>query len=134
MIKPKIVCLCGSTRFRDAFVEANFVETLRGNIVLGPGVFIHDGVPESLQDGTEVRDAFEASGNRRFMIKEEVKVRLDALHLKKIDLADEVLVVNPNNYIGESTDKEIKYAYARGKIVRFLDEAGEVSYRAWVWT
>lgn len=107
---PKIVCLCGSTRFKDAFTEANFALTLRGYIVLQPGVWLHDPFSGSISDTT--------------------KERLDALHFKKIDLADEVFVVNPINYIGESTDREIKYALKRGKAIRFLDPAGEIGYRA----
>ncbi|MFB7855096.1 hypothetical protein [Rhodococcus qingshengii] len=49
----------------------------------------------------------------------EQKILLDALHLRKIDLADRVLVVNPRGYIGESTRREIAYAHAAGKPVSF---------------
>nr|WP_202545435.1 hypothetical protein [Streptomyces sp. SID5606] len=50
---------------------------------------------------------------------DEEKAALDALHLRKIDLADRVLVVNPGGYIGESTSREIAYAHATGKPVSF---------------
>lgn len=46
---------------------------------------------------------------------------LDMLHLRKIDLADRVLVINPGGYIGESTSREIAYARANGKPVSFTD-------------
>ena len=51
----------------------------------------------------------------------EQKAVLDALHLRKIDLADRVLVVNPGGYVGESTRREIDYARAAGKPVSFTD-------------
>jgi hypothetical protein len=93
-----IVAICGSTRFRAEINEANRVMTLNGRIVLAPGVFAHDG------------DA----------ITEEQKTALDRLHLQKIDLADEVLVVNPGGYIGDSTRREIEYAQRSGKPVRYV--------------
>jgi hypothetical protein len=65
-VKPTIVCLCGSTRFREAFQSVNRQETLAGRIVLTPGCFQGDDGDWSL----------------------EVKQRLDELHLRKIDLAD----------------------------------------------
>ncbi|MGM7665885.1 hypothetical protein [Microbacterium sp. A93] len=55
------------------------------------------------------------------LISNEQKAVLDALHLRKIDLADRVLIVNPGGYIGESTSKEIAYAHATGKPVSFTD-------------
>ena len=107
MTKPTIVCLCGSTRFGEAFRKANFDETLAGKIVLSVGCdFKSD----------------EALG-----LTPEDKLRLDALHLCKIDLADEVLVLNVGGYIGASTAREIAYTFASpvwgpSKVLRFLDE------------
>ena len=51
----------------------------------------------------------------------EVKAMLDRQHLAKIDLADEIFVINVDNYIGDSTRKEIEYAKAKGKHVGFLE-------------
>ncbi len=97
---PKIVCLCGSTRFKDEFMEQNKRLTLNGYIVLSVGFFGHiDGMPI-----------------------EEEKQRVDELHLRKIDLADEVLILNVDGYIGESTRRELDYARTQGKPVRFLEE------------
>ncbi|WP_245598449.1 hypothetical protein [Glycomyces arizonensis] len=94
---PQIVCICGSTRFRDDMAEANRKFTLAGTIVLAPAVFQHRG------------DA----------ITTDQKRTLDELHLKKIDVADVVFVVDPGSYIGESTRREIAYAESKGKpIVR----------------
>ena len=70
--------------------EANRELTLSGIIVLAPG---------------------EMSGS----VTEDQKAVLDALHLRKIDLADRILVVNPGGYIGESTTREIGYARSTGK-------------------
>jgi hypothetical protein len=98
--KPTVVCLCGSTRFVEAFTEANRRETLAGRIVLSVGLFGH-------QEGIDM------SG--------PVKAQLDQLHLRKIDLADEVLILNVGGYIGESTFREVRYAVDRNKSVRFLE-------------
>lgn len=100
---PKIVCLCGSTRFMDAFYEATCQETLKGHIVLSVGVSKAD------------FERLQING------REDVKVALDELHLRKIDLADEVLVLNVGGYVGISTQREIAYARSRGTPVRFLE-------------
>lgn len=102
--RPEIVCICGSTRFVDEMSAANRDLTFAGVIVLAPGIFLR----------AEDREAGES-------ITEEQKTALDALHLRKIDLADRVLVVNPGGYIGESTSREIAYARATGKPVSFTD-------------
>lgn len=97
-MRPKIVCLCGSTRFREPFTEANFTETIAGNIVLSVGCF---------------------RGDRKFT--DAQKAALDELHKRKIDLADEILVLNVGGYIGESTRGEINYAAQLGKPIRYLE-------------
>jgi hypothetical protein len=105
-MKPIIVCLCGSTRFKDAFDEANYRQTMKGKIVLSVGFFMH------------------TSGNRHggsIGCTPAEKIALDELHKRKIDLADEILVLNVNGYIGESTRFEIEYAHIHKKIIRFLD-------------
>ncbi len=102
---PRIVCLCGSTRFRDAFTEMNERETLAGRVVLSVGSFR--------------RAAMDTGGWLEF--EEEVKENLDALHRQKIDLADEILVLNVGGYVGESTRSEIEHAYRTGKAVRYLE-------------
>lgn len=94
--RPEIACICGSTRFVDQMRAANRDLTFAGVIVVAPG------------EADEV-------------ITEEQKVALDALHLRKIDLADRVLVVNPGGYIGESTSKEIAYAQDTGTPVSYTD-------------
>jgi len=94
--RPEIVCICGSVRFADEMRTANRDLTFAGVIVLAPG---------------------EAEA----VITDEQKAALDALHLRKIDLADRVLVVNPGGYVGESTSREIAYARATGKPVSFTD-------------
>lgn len=98
--KPKIICLCGSTKFKEAFLKANKEETLKGNVVLSVGCFPHS-------DGDE--------------ITLEQKILLDRLHFAKIYLADEILVLNVNGYIGESTGNEIQYAKSHNKKIRFLE-------------
>lgn len=95
--EPLVVCLCGSTRFRAEIAEANRAATMAGKIVLAPGVFGHAGDP----------------------LTDEDKARLDQLHFQKIDIADEVLVVNPGGYIGDSTRREIDYATRTGKPVAY---------------
>lgn len=97
---PKIVCLCGSTRFKEAFEKAMRDETLKGNIVLSVGLFGH-------------LEGLDMSGDTKKM--------LDQLHLRKIDLADEVLILNVGGYIGESTKREEAYAKENKKSVRYLE-------------
>ena len=105
--KPtNVVCLCGSTRFPEAFIEANRRETLAGSIVLSIGC--------DMRQDNSVFGATEAERRR-------TKAKLDVLHFRKIDLSDEVLVLNVGGYIGESTEREIEYAQSTGKRVRFLE-------------
>lgn len=103
---PTIVCLCGSTRFYREFQRANYEETMAGKIVLSVGFYMHS--PEVAHGET-------------FGCTPEQKRALDELHLRKIDLADEVLILNVGGYIGESTARELAYAQARRKRVRFLE-------------
>lgn len=92
--RPEIVCLCGSARFAVELRAANRALTLAGAVVLAP---------------------VEADGP----VTDEQRSALGALHLRKIDLADRVVVVNPGGYVGESTAAEILYARAAGKPVSF---------------
>ncbi|MDX2604148.1 hypothetical protein PV379_35920 [Streptomyces caniscabiei] len=98
---PRIVAICGSTRFMAEMNEADLRETTAGRIVVKPGCDMK--APHELwSDPVET---------------EALKVRLDDLHRAKIRLADEVLVVG--DYIGHSTRAEIAYARSLGKPVRF---------------
>jgi hypothetical protein len=98
---PRIVVICGSTRFMPEMAEADLRETAAGRIVVKPGCDMK--TPHPLW-----ADPVEA---------EALKVRLDGLHRAKIRLADEVLVVG--DYVGDSTRAEIAYARELGKPVRF---------------
>jgi len=98
--KYKVITLCGSTRFKDAFMEAQKRLTLEGNIVISVGLFGHSGDEEVWTPGT--------------------KEMLDDMHRAKIDMADEILVINVDGYIGTSTQSEIEYARTKGKGIRFL--------------
>lgn len=106
MDRPTVVCLCGSTRFYEQFVEANYRETMAGSIVLSVGFFLH-------RPDTQHGQVLGCSP--------EQKLALDEIHLRKIDLADEVLILNVDGYVGESTFRELKYAMAHGKRVRWLE-------------
>lgn len=103
--RPRIVCLCGSTRFGQAFRDANFQETLAGRIVLSIGC-------DTKSDDELWADPIQAA---------KLKVALDELHKRKIDLADEVYVLNVDGYVGSSTNSEIEYAKGLGKPVRYLE-------------
>ena len=98
--KYKVITLCGSTKFKDAFVKAQKDLTLMGYIVLSVGLFGHSGDEEAFDDGT--------------------KEMLDDMHKRKIDMADEIFVINVDGYIGSSTRSEIEYAKASGKPVNYL--------------
>jgi hypothetical protein len=108
---PRIVCLCGSTRFWKTFQEASLQETMEGRIVLSIGA-----ATGSDDDHFAALPADEYAG---------IKEALDELHKRKIDLADEILVLNVDNYIGDSTRSEIAYAMSLGKPVRWLSAPSE---------
>ncbi|WP_210504046.1 hypothetical protein [Nocardioides xinjiangensis] len=92
--RPDVVCICGSAKFSTEMRAVNREPTLAGVIVVAPSEADEPPTPEQ-------------------------KLVLDDLHLRKIDLADRVLVVNPGGYVGESTRREIAYARAAGKPVTF---------------
>ena len=99
--KYKVITLCGSTRFKDEFLATQKRLTLEGNIVISVGLFGHSGDNEVWTEGT--------------------KAMLDEMHLRKIDMADEIFVINVGGYIGESTRSEIAYAKSQGIGVRYLE-------------
>ncbi len=105
---PKVVCLCGSTRFMEAFQEANLRETMEGNIVLSVGC----------NTKSDAELILEKHGGQRGALKQ----KLNELHKRKIDLADEILVLDCQGYYGDSTRSEIEYATAQGKYVRYLSQ------------
>ena len=105
--RPRIVCLCGSTRFFEQFRHYNLYETLAGRIVLTIGC-----------DMRSDAQLFEGFSEDRLA---QIKAELDELHLRKIDLADEILILNIGGYVGESTRREWAYAVSQGKTVRWHD-------------
>lgn len=107
--RPTVVCLCGSTRFPDAFEIANAHESMMGRLVISLGLFGHADRPEGARFLTS--DGDESTPEKR---------GLDTLHYRKIDLADEVLVINVGGYVGSSTKREVAYARAHGKRVKWL--------------
>jgi len=102
MKKYPVVTLCGSTRFKSEFLQVQKDLTLAGKIVISVGMFGHSGDDEVWQEDT--------------------KAMLDDMHKRKIDMADEIFVINKGGYIGQSTRSEISYAQARGKKVSYLEE------------
>lgn len=99
--KYKVITLCGSTRFKDEFIEAQKRLSLAGNIVISVGLFGHSGDKEVWDDS--------------------VKEMLDDMHKRKIDMADGIYVINVGGYIGNSTRSEIEYAKAHGKTIEYLE-------------
>ena len=97
----KVVTLCGCTRFKEQFMETQKRLTLDGCIVISVGLFGHSGDDDVWKPG--------------------VKEMLDDMHLRKIDMADEIFVINVGGYIGESTKREIAYAEQKGKKVNYLE-------------
>ena len=101
---PRVVCLCGSTRFTDQFNAQRIARTVAGEIVLSIEIV----TSQAREDDPQHADP-------------ELKQRLDELHLRKIDLADYVLVVSDETgYFGESTAREISYAIQQGTPVEFV--------------
>jgi len=99
----KVITLCWSTKFKDEFLKVQKQLTLEGNIVISVGLFGH------------------ADGEFENVITPEIKVMLDDIHKRKIDMADEIFVINKNGYIGSSTRSEIKYAKEHGKKIVYLE-------------
>jgi len=97
----KIITLCGSTKFKDEFTAQQKRLTLEGNIVISVGLFGHSGDDEEWT--------------------EQTKPMLDDMHKRKIDLADEIFVINVGGYIGSSTRSEIDYAILTNKSVKYLE-------------
>ena len=99
--KYKVITLCGSTKFKDEFLIEQKRLTLEGNIVISVGLFGHSGDDE--------------------VWTENIKKMLDDMHKRKIDMADEIFVINKNGYIGSSTKSEIEYALTTNKKVNYME-------------
>ena len=97
----KVITLCGSTKFKDDFMREQKRLSLEGNIVISVGMFGHSGDNEVWSDG--------------------VKEMLDEMHKRKIDMADEIFVINKGGYIGSSTKSEIEYAIKTNKKVNYME-------------
>lgn len=100
--KYKVITLCGSTKFKEQYIETQKRLTLEGNIVISVGLFGHSGDDEVWTEGT--------------------KAMLDDMHKRKIDMADEIFVINVGGYIGRSTQSEIIYAKSKGITIRYLED------------
>ena len=100
--KYKVITLCGSTKFKDEFIREQKRLTLEGNIILTVGLFGHSGDTEVWNEG--------------------VKEMMDDMHKRRIDMSDEIFVINKNGYIGLSTQSEIEYAIKTGKKVNYMEE------------
>ncbi len=105
--RSKIITLCGSVRFKEEFAFVNAELTRRGWIILAPGVFHHDILH---------KDQYNA---------EKTKTGLDKLHLEKIRMSDAVFIVDIMGYFGDSTKREISYAF-KNKIRVFYWSKGDL--------
>lgn len=99
--KYPVVTLCGSTKFKDDFIDSQRCLTLSGHVVISVGLFGH------------------ADGLYDTVLTPEKKELLDDIHRQKIDMADFIFVINKDDYIGESTRNEINYAIEKGKPVMY---------------
>lgn len=97
--KYHIITLCGSIKFKSEFLKVQEELTLNGNIVFTPNFF----------------------NNMSNHIHLETKKMLDEMHRQKIDMSDEIYVINLGGYIGESTKAEIEYAKIRNKKISYLE-------------
>lgn len=106
--RPVIVCLCGSARFTEQFQKSYLEETLAGRIVLSVATVA--GGDEKLFEGYSPAE------------QAQITDRLAELHRHKIDLADEILILNVGGYVGPGTARERDYAAAKGKRLRSLED------------
>jgi hypothetical protein len=97
--KPKIITLCGSIRFENEFRVVNSELTLRGWVVLAPGCFNHSLLHEPKYNAELTKDG------------------LDQLHVAKMEMSDAIFVVDVLGYQGESTAREVSWAYDHAKTV-----------------
>jgi hypothetical protein len=102
--EAKVITLCGSTKFEAEFAEVNQRLTMEGCVVISLGMFSLPDVPNYDWTADNL----------------DLKGRLGGVHLQKIRMADEVYIVDPRGYVGESTRREIAYAESLGKPVRYL--------------
>ena len=102
--QAKVITLCGSTTFETEFAEGNQRLTMEGCVVLSLGMFSLPDLPD---------DDWTADSS-------VLKERLAGVHFQKIRMADEVYIVDPGGYVGESTRREIAYAESLGKPIRYL--------------
>jgi hypothetical protein len=103
-----VITLCGSTRFEAEFAAVNQRLTMQGFVVISLGMFSLPELPGYDWDADS----------------SDLKGRLGRVHFQKIRMADEVYVVDPGGYVGESTRREIAYAESLGKPVRYLSREG----------
>jgi hypothetical protein len=99
LARPRVITLCGSTRFMDAFEQANRTLTLKGNVVFSVATKAHEGSAD---------------------ISPAQKELLDRVHFEKIRLSDEIYVLNVDGYVGPSTAREIEFAKRIGRVVHYL--------------
>ena len=99
-----VICLCGSTRFKDEFQRLTREFTLQGFLVLSVVFYVHD---QSDPDYVRITSK---------------KAMLDEIHLQKIRMSNGIYVINKGGYIGESTRREIEYAKSIGKTVQYMEE------------
>ena len=107
--KYKVITLCGSTKFKKEFQEIQKKLTLEGNIVISVGLFGHAGDSEVWE-------------NQEENTLTDTKKMLDDMHKRKIDMSDEIYVIDVGGYIGESTESEINYAKRHNKAVRYYSQ------------
>ncbi|RWP64899.1 hypothetical protein [Mesorhizobium sp.] len=109
MTKPKVITLCGSSRFPTAFHIVNAHLSMLGHVVISLGLYGHADQPAGARFLT-------SDGNEQTTEKRN----LDQLHFRKIDVSDGIFVINVGGYIGSSTRREIEYARSQGKSVEWL--------------
>ena len=93
----KIVTLCGSLKYQKEMMKLAEMMTLEGYCVLTPVYPTSNNIKRTEEEMTKLKES----------------------HFKKIELSDAILVVNINNYIGESTKLEIEYAKSLKKEIMY---------------
>lgn len=103
----KVICLCGSTRFTEQMLMKQWELTTNGYVVLG-----WCSLPTSYTQGVAEDHIAE---------KEGIRDVVNEMHLRKIDISDEVLVINVEGYMGDDTKREIRYAASKGIPISYLE-------------
>lgn len=141
--KPKVITLCGSSKYKDKFYEVQRKLTLQGYIVLSLDFFIKAEttcnediikLQRELKDRNLMNPIMEDFLKTNYLETEYPSLKdLVRIHNAKIDMSDAIFVINVENYIGNNTLDEVEYAHSKGKKVFYLSKYPDMKIPSVDW-